>query len=396
MIYLIVFVILFWFAYIHDIKGIKKNKNTHLLIVLCLLTFLAGFRNLMGSDTYQYMIFWDLLPLDMPIPEILQTFRYEYGWTLICLFFKQVFGSFVVFQFFVAFLLNFSIYKIIKERAQYPFIIMLLYYITGQRYIFMNFDFMRESLATAVFLLWGFNHFERKKYGYYYIICLCCSLIHSSGLLLLGLPLVNIIQTNSLRSKLFFCVIILSLMFLPVFMIDTLVSLLMMLPNKITARIISNMLASEHLGDPHFFLAQMYPFLFYLICIISLTHIRHRESMYVKYLYYCLIILCFTPIILDAYRSVGYLFVLVFIPVSEFCVEVLKKRRWLFPGIIGAYIMFVNVFFYRHLFEKDALFLYYPYISIFEENSKEQNQYMRFRQNDDTTLDIQIYNKEYL
>lgn len=394
MIYLIVFLILFWLAYIHDIAGNTQNRNIHLLFEMLILISLAGLRNLMGSDTYQYTIFWDLLPTQKPLITVLQTFRYEYGWTLICFLFKKTFGSFIFFQFFVAFTLNYSIYRIIKKRAKYPFVILLLYYITGYRYFFMNFEFMRESLSTAVFLLWGIGYFEKKEYIKYFIICLICSMIHSSGILLFGLPVVNLIKYSSTKAKLFIAIIMLSLIVFPVFLMDQLENvLLFILPEKIIMRIVSNMLSSEHIGDPWFFMAHMYPYLLYLICVWILAFIKKQESIYIKYLYYSLIILCFMPIILDAYRSVGYLFVLVFIPFSEFFVEVLlKKRKIFYPIAIIGYVMLINVFFFRHIFEKDILFEYYPYISVFENNTNEQKQYMRFRQNDNTTLYIQIYN----
>ena len=62
MIYLLILCILIHFAIFHDVNGNTRNRKLHFNIIFIAFFLLTGLRHGIGGDTYQFRIFWDLLP----------------------------------------------------------------------------------------------------------------------------------------------------------------------------------------------------------------------------------------------------------------------------------------------------------------------------------------------
>lgn len=186
MIYLIIILMLLFFAFVHDLNRVQKNKHIHLKIVFWIFFLLSGLRHGIGGDTYQYRVFGDLLP---EFPNVtwddLTQYRYEIGWVLLCLIVKSVFGSFVFLQLIISWLLNRGILKIVEKYSEYPFLTLLLFFISGEQYFYMEFEFCRQAVSVGLFLIWGGEFLNKRQYGKYTLIIIVCTMFHFASFCLL-------------------------------------------------------------------------------------------------------------------------------------------------------------------------------------------------------------------
>lgn len=129
MTYILIFLIILYFVYYHDISGFQNNKENHLKFLFWIFFLITGLRHGIGGDTYQFRIFWDLLPTyEKATWQELDSFRYDKGWVLLCFIIKSTLGSFVFLQLFISYIFNKGLFKIVGRYSKYPFFVLLLFF----------------------------------------------------------------------------------------------------------------------------------------------------------------------------------------------------------------------------------------------------------------------------
>lgn len=170
-------------------------------------------RYYVGSDTFDYVTDFDDYPNIFKLSrQTFSEFRYQPGWILFMVICKTISSSFVLPQLITAGILNYSIFRIIRKRSNFPFIVILFYYcalvFTG-----LNFEFMRESLAVGIFLL-GFDFIIHKKWILYYALMFLAFMIHVSAFITFIIPFFLLINLSNRR---FLILVIVLFLFLTLF-----------------------------------------------------------------------------------------------------------------------------------------------------------------------------------
>ena len=83
-----------------------------------------------------------------------------------------------------------NIFKLIKTYSKHPFSVILIYYCSFT-FIEFNFELMRETIAVAIFLMYGIKYYLSKKWIKYYLIVLLAYSFHPSAMMMFLLPLIR-------------------------------------------------------------------------------------------------------------------------------------------------------------------------------------------------------------
>lgn len=151
-VYIILFLLIVFCIIRYDI-GAKKQINSKQSFYFCciILSLVAGLRYHIGSDTANYIEYFEEVPTlgdffkTLDIQELSQPL-----WFLLLSIVKILFGDFLAFQLIHAFIVNLLIGRFIYKQSKKPFIALLAYYCC----CWWNFSFeiMRESLCVAIYL----------------------------------------------------------------------------------------------------------------------------------------------------------------------------------------------------------------------------------------------------
>ena len=202
MIYLMVFIILLFFALIYDFGTEKYGKEISYYFILIGLICLSGFRYKVGGDTFMYME-------EFPnLPDLSGLANYETGvnkrqplWVLFAAISKSISQEFYILQFFHAIIVNTLIFRFIKENTKYVFTSILLYYIGY--YCYFNFEILRESIAISIFLF-SIKYLLNKKWVVYFSLSFIAFLFHFSAVILFLFPLLLNLKFSFLRALILF------------------------------------------------------------------------------------------------------------------------------------------------------------------------------------------------
>ena len=385
MLYLVIFIILVRLAYHYDFRRGKRNKNRWYNGILVLFICLSGFRYYVGADTFNYAITYSQYPTlqNLTFGTFLK-FRYQPGWILMMSVSQSITESFVLCQLVVAFFLNFSVFKIIKEYCDFPFIAILFYY-CAQVFTGMNFEFMREAMAVGVFLL-GFKHFVKRAWLKYYVFVFLAFMFHVSAALFILFPLLNIIKLNHKKFTVILAAVFVLIMILGKTVIGELLGLLTF-EDSLSATALSY--GSRAIDSSKSFMYYIYTFstyLFFPLILIFYSLSRSKNVIIfpnILLLYFMVSI--FSSLSADFIRFNHYLFVFLLINLSNsfYSVFIRFKPKVLFIVLIPLILNFTN---FHYLFVVEGAYLsgnktynrYYPYVSVFDkEMTDERKVYYR-------------------
>lgn len=202
MTYIIILAFLVYCAWDCDLHANKKRKKILYLIAFMIFFLLSGLRYKIGGDTLNYMASWDMYPtfwqkdwlIKFTHLQNMSGFtRYQPGWMLYAVIVKSINPSFITLQLISSLLINYAIFRAIKKYSPYPFLTLLIYYLTFTFYQF-EFELARECVAVALYLLFGFDSWINKNWTRYYIGTTIAYLIHPSALIMFFLPLMRNIK----------------------------------------------------------------------------------------------------------------------------------------------------------------------------------------------------------
>lgn len=371
MIYLLLAGFIFLLSYKYDVRCHKKDKLFFYYLVLGILILFAGLRYRVGSDTIVYIGQFKYIP---PIDKIfsigLDKFTQRPLWIIYFSFFKYL-GSFYLLQLSTAIIVNCSYFAFAKKNTKNWFTFIFLYFIIY--YIGLNFEIMREALASSV-AIWGFKYLEQKKWIKYYLISFISFNIHESAMILFILP---IFSTINFKIKTW--TIILLFLSIAIFLFKSILSDI----NGLLAVVLgeSSFLFSKF--DVYSSMDNTYNLNYYLnfwylplFCIpLFIIYSKLRLQMNLKNLN--LIYISSILSVLMAFMSVlgrfsNYLIVFVLIFLADFLVELVSSKT-MKPRIIFFFLLIIFIspsiiIKYQSRYGDGRFYnKYYPYSSIFNE-----------------------------
>lgn len=393
MIYLIIILLLTYYTIIHDIKGISTNKKLHYRIMFWIFFLLAGLRHGIGGDTYQFRIFWDLLPTwGNANWAKLTCFRYEMGWVMLSFILKSIFGSFVSLQLLLSWILNVGIFKVVKRYSPYPFLVLLLFFLSIDQFFHIECTFMRQAYAVAIFLVWGVEYLNERKYIKYFIVIAVCTLMHFSAAALAILPLLWDINFKGEKGKRRFMLtfIVLTITMFIAFNYTSLAYLkgILRLQNALEyadERMVNNEIV-------RFFNVNYYLIIYYIIIIWG-SHKYNFKIPFKGAFLFGLFTIIFSPYVGDFKRLMFFIIIFIDISLAIIIARFSRRRILIFISCILLFAIGSNILNIQRYSNKDNTFFIYPYYFWFEEEPISHKRYFIQRENDNHTIPHQIYDR---
>lgn len=201
MIYIVVFIILLFFAWLFDARhhGTNQQRKMVYSVVFFILALLAGLRYRIGTDTLTYENWFEsswLPTLDKLTWDDFSYNRFEPLFVFLGVVVKTIFGNhWIAFQIIHALIVNYAFFWAFRKYSRYPFICVAIYYI----WLFypLNCEIMRQSLATAIWIF-SLPFLFDKKYWKYYLIVFACFFIHRSSFFFAVLPFLKFLDNRKI------------------------------------------------------------------------------------------------------------------------------------------------------------------------------------------------------
>lgn len=391
MIYIFVAIIILYFTYVHDIQKVYKNKGDHLKILFWIFFFLTGLRHGNGGDTYQYRIFWELLPtFENATWKELTSYRYEMGWVLTSFIVKSTLGSFVFYQLLISALINIGLYKVVKKYAKYPFATMLLFYIAGEQFFWIEFEFMRQTVSVGIFLIWGVKYLEEHKI-FKYIITICiCVLFHFSSAFLFVFPFFWYIDFNNRKTRKRIAIA------LPLFLLFTII-IFNYLPTGVSHAFDRFESGLDNITLDNSELIRLFHVLYYEVfyyTIILIGGLQYKVKIKFHGALLIGVLICIIqPYMKESGRLMFFLFIIIDIALADVFLRISNKKADMFICLIIVYAITSNILFYRRYTDPRSTHFLYPYYSWFEEEPASHKREFVYRKTVATTIEYQIYDK---
>ncbi len=391
MIYIVIIFFLLYCAIVHDVRGLVRRKKEHYYVLFWIFFLLAGLRHGIGGDTYQFRIFWDTLPtFDNFSWDKLTVYRYEFGWVFLSFVMKSIFGSFVSLQLLLAWIFNIGLFKIIYKYSNYPFMVLLLFFIAGDQYFHIELTFMRQAYAVAIFLLWGVKFLNSRKYLKYFITITICGLMHFSSVALFVLPLFWNMNLENRKTRKHFLITVVSfavlvyiaLNFTPLAELKGLIRLLEAL-NNVGEKVEDNELV-------RFFNTSYAYVAYYLVILCGAKHF-HLYIPFKGALFFGMFVIIISPYVGDFQRLMFFIIIFIDISLANIIARFSRHKMPLFLVSIISFFIGSNILFYQRYTDKEQTLFLYPYYSWFEEEPSSHHKYFRERLMDGWTVSHQIY-----
>ena len=132
------------------------------------------------------------------------------GWVFLMTLCRTFSDSFWFFHLVHACILNYCVFKIIRNSSRFIFSCVLIYFVLI--YFEFNFQVIRQSLAVGVFL-YALLFYLKNQWIKYYFFVLVAMTIHDSAFILLFLPLVKLVKINEITLTLIFALTLLLIIY---------------------------------------------------------------------------------------------------------------------------------------------------------------------------------------
>jgi hypothetical protein len=327
---------------------------------------LSGLRYKIGGDTPGYMFHWDYYPdllkfkwfhdIENTKASIHELERYKTGWFLYVMFLRSISKNFVILQLANALIFNYAVIKIVKRYSIYPFLTILMFYLTFS-FLELEFEVAREELAISIFMLLAYDNFVRKKWLRYYIGVSIAYFVHPSAVVMFMLPLIRNIKLTTLQWTLYLIV--------PTIIVSIVGRAL--LGNIVFAVLNSGTSSSEYIHaalemehNSNYLL--MYSFRPTVLLIIILLgrkkYAISEECTSVIFLFISL--LYFSLIYFTASRLANYIVILTYIGITPLIYSYIKRFKSVWIVVVMAIVYAVPTL-YGFKSDPEMLAKYYPY-----------------------------------
>lgn len=371
MIYIFVFIFLLIPVILFDILGIKKGRRGWYLFEFCILVLLAGFRYRVGGDTLFYMSFFD----DYPKMNELINYDFENAgfnpfWYIFNAFTKFIHDDFTTFQVVQAVIVNSVFFWFFRKYSKFYFSAILMYYFAY--YFYFNMEILRAIFAICCFML-SIPAFNKKKYLTYFVLCFISILFHSSGFILIFIPLLRVLFKNTTWKHLIIISFVLGILLSTLSIIPYL-SELLSFNDLISVRLEIYMDNQVNITNILFYYLSILPIL-YLLYINEKNNVEFAIVGIKELIISYVILMIFAAFYHTIFTRLADFFKPFYIIyVIESFYTYFKSNRGIFTTLFVKTSLFVVLFFQSYYYWRDqseyypgARFytLYYPYNSIF-------------------------------
>jgi len=367
MIYIVIAVFFFLNSYIFDVKGVNKNWHIAFWVEFLLLFLLAGLRYRIGTDSFIYSQMYERIPNLFNINfQDIQKLKFEPIWTIYCSFLKVLSPDFILLQLVNAFIVTFAIFKITKKYAVYPFSVILFYFAFD--YLVLNFEFMRQSLAVAVFLLIGFPLLQKKKWIFYLIVVTICFNIHMTAAIAYLFPFLSILKLTPKKGFFYISFLILiSLIFSSIFQQ---IGYFLDLSDSLMAGKLSHYSGFSNTHNLFFYLSRWYIPIFCGFIILVFNRKSETTDQFENFIYvfmFCAVLSSYADILGRFKYFVGIFFL---ISLSNTFISLIKKNireRFIFMTFLFILLIPTTIVELNHQYDGGYRFYqkFYPYYSVF-------------------------------
>lgn len=384
MVYIILLLIIIYSVYKFDINNNKHNSEYVYWGICASFILLAGLRYKIGGDTIGYMANWNLYPdiwnfnwindINAAKTAEVEFERYGYGWFLYVMILKGICNDFVILQIANAFLLNYSIFRVIKRYSPKKFLTVLIFYFNFT-FLELEFEVMRESVAISIYLLFAFDKFIEKQWIKYYLATIIAYLIHPSAVFMFILPFVRNLNWSLWKYIIVFIAPSLTLAIVGRSLLGDLLNVFMS-DDGITTQYVSKALDKE-VGINYILMYIYRPLLLLLFIIAGFRKIKNE---YLKnILFFSLFFMNFSLLYFTASRLVNYLIIIDYIAITPIIYSFVKSFKTIYAAVILLVIYSVPTLFeFNKLPYKQSL--YFPYQTILYPNpTVEQKKAHQFR-----------------
>lgn len=365
MLYLSILLIILLLTYQYDIKSAKQDKWLFYWSLCFIFICLSGFRYHIGIDPLFYEESWDTYPdfwnfnwrQDIEnFQRIPATSRYHIGWIFYVMILQTISKQFFILQLTNAILINIAIFKIIKKYTPYIFTTILIYYCTFT-FIEFNFELMRETVAVAIFLLWGVNYYLKKRWIKYYFVVVLAYFFHPSSMMMFVLP---IIRNFNLRTWQYVIIFVLP-------------GLLIGLGGRIFIGNILNIVLGEDAyateyfsggkeNNFNYFLMYAYrPSALLLLYLVFKKYVIHKE--FIPVFFFSIFFMYVGALVYTAARFVNYVIIIDYVLIGSILYSLARKFKTIIVMPIYLFLLYLpNIYQYT---TPETLARHYPYRSIF-------------------------------
>lgn len=220
-VYLLVIALISCCVFSFDINERKNNRSFWEKVVVLVLILMAGLRNHVGSDSFNYedTFYHSILPLKDYFSDVSWEDLREPIWLLLMSTCKSICGSFVFFQIVHAVILNVLLYRFYKKVTNKVFTVFLITFLVS--WIGLNFEILRQSLCMAIFLNAVLLLRERKILAYVILSILMFGIHSFSIVIAIITPLALFI-----KKKYIYPILLIAAFFVFFFVDETLLNLL--------------------------------------------------------------------------------------------------------------------------------------------------------------------------
>lgn len=200
MIYLVILIILF--VGLRFDKVIWNKQSTHFFRFEWVVLFLfSGLRYRVGGDTMSYMDGYAFLPTIGELTwqdALINIWGYQPLYLYLVSACRSISEEFILFQLVHSFIVNTTVFWLIKKYAKRPFLVVTLYFVLS--FTNWNMEIMKQSLTNCCFLL-SIPYLINKQWKKYFVYALVGFGFHAAGFVLFIIPLVfhSIGEKNTIR-----------------------------------------------------------------------------------------------------------------------------------------------------------------------------------------------------
>lgn len=196
-VYIILFALIIFCVIKYDIKGKTNIKAKDAFFLCCfILSFVAGLRYHIGSDTANYIDYFEVVPTLGDFFKVvnIQTLSQPL-WYLLLSIIKTLFRDYLALQLIHSFVVNLLIGRFIYKLSKKPFVTLLAYYCC----CWWNFSFeiMRESLCVALYLTFLYSYVENNSLKRFILSSIPLAFIHMFAFI----PIILTIVIKNIKYK---------------------------------------------------------------------------------------------------------------------------------------------------------------------------------------------------
>lgn len=364
--YNVVFFILLLFSFVEIFS--KTNLKKHAKLIFFFLLLMIVLRYGQGSDYFNYIYLINWLADRMEEKNYLLAFTQEPGFSLLSyLWIKPLKLSAELLIAFISGLSFFLMWLFIKKYSLKPITSLLIFYTTF--YLVYPYSGIRQAICISIFVLYLVPLLQTKKYIKYFIFSILLILFHTSSVILIIIPIVNLLKRYTILQIYFVSIISLGLGILFYSVLFSMLGSVGFIGEKI----------DDYRTSSSFdFMALLLRILIFIPIMLTFKVYQRgslKDTFLKIYILGFLLYLMFFSNSLISSRLNVYMRYFEAILIVDYLVYELNNKReallhyfYIISILSVLYVKNINSFILQGDYDKNITFWNYPYISVFDKS----------------------------